>query len=71
MENDSASLVSGFHFVDEATPPALMRALALGNRFVEVSSDLLDHSIRKKFTKDLCLLLETSSLYHFVSGGLE
>jgi hypothetical protein len=61
---------NGFHFVDEAAPPALMRALAR-NPSQEISSDVVDeHSIRKSFTKDLCLLLKASGCIA-VSGGLK
>jgi hypothetical protein len=63
--------VNGFHFVDEAAPPALMRDLAL---------EILRRNItvvwwtnirfEKSFTKDLCLLLKESGCIA-ISGGLE
>jgi hypothetical protein len=57
---------NGFHFVDEAAPPALMRCSR--NPSQEISSYVVDeHSIRKSFTKDLCLLLKASVVA--VSGG--
>lgn len=62
---------NGFHFVDEAAPPALMR---------EVSLEILRRKIsvtwwtnirfEKSFTGDLCLLLKASGCIA-VSGGLE
>lgn len=62
---------SGFHFVDEAAPPALMRALAL-----EIIKRKLvvtwwtNIRFEKSFTRDLCLLLSASGCIG-VSGGLE
>ncbi|RAJ80275.1 hypothetical protein CLV59_105384 [Chitinophaga dinghuensis] len=62
---------TGFHFVDEAAPPALMRALAL-----EIIKRKLNVSwwtnirFEKSFTRDLCLLLKASGCIA-VSGGLE
>jgi hypothetical protein len=62
---------NGFHFVDEAAPPALMRALA-----IEIIKRKLIVSwwtnvrFEKSFTKDLCLLLKASGCIG-VSGGLE
>lgn len=62
---------SGFHFVDEATPPALMRALAL-----EIISRKMVLSwwanirFEKAFTRDLCQLLKASGCIA-ISGGLE
>ena len=62
---------TGFHFVDEAAPPALMRSLAL-----EIISRKLIVSwwanirFEKSFTRDLCLLLKASGCIG-VSGGLE
>lgn len=63
--------VNGFHFVDEAAPPALMRDLAL---------EILRRNItvvwwtnirfEKSFTKDLCILLKESGCIA-ISGGLE
>lgn len=62
---------NGFHFVDEAAPPALMRDLAI---------EILRRNItvvwwtnirfEKSFTDDLCLLLKASGCIA-VSGGLE
>lgn len=62
---------TGFHFVDEAAPPALMRELAL---------ELLRRNLKinwwtnirfeKSFTADLCQLLKASGCIA-VSGGLE
>ena len=62
---------NGFHFVDEAAPPALMRALAL-----EIIKRKLiviwwtNIRFEKSFTRDLCLLLKASGCIG-VSGGLE
>ncbi|WP_295123516.1 radical SAM protein [uncultured Chitinophaga sp.] len=62
---------NGFHFVDEAAPPALMRALALEiiRRKLNVSW-WTNVRFEKSFTRDLCLLLKTSGCIA-VSGGLE
>jgi len=62
---------SGFHFVDEAAPPALMRALALEilQRDLTVTW-WANIRFEKSFTKDLCTLLKASGLIA-VSGGLE
>lgn len=62
---------NGFHFVDEAAPPALMRALALEiiKRKLIVSW-WTNVRFEKSFTRDLCLLLKTSGCIA-VSGGLE
>jgi radical SAM superfamily enzyme YgiQ (UPF0313 family) len=62
---------NGFHFVDEAAPPALMRALALEiiRRKLTVSW-WTNVRFEKSFTRDLCLLLKTSGCIA-VSGGLE
>lgn len=61
----------GFHFVDEAAPPALMRALALEiirrNLTVVWWTNI---RFEKSFTYDLCLLLKESGCIA-VSGGLE
>lgn len=61
----------GFHFVDEAAPPALMR---------EVAMEILKRKLtvtwwtnirfEKSFTRDLCVLLQLSGCIA-VSGGLE
>lgn len=62
---------SGFHFVDEAAPPGLMRALA-----IEIIKRKLvvtwwtNIRFEKSFTKDLCQLLKASGCIA-VSGGLE
>jgi hypothetical protein len=62
---------TGFHFVDEAAPPALMRALA-----IEIIKRRLTVTwwtnirFEKSFTNDLCLLLKASGCIA-VSGGLE
>ena len=62
---------NGFHFVDEAAPPKLMRALALEiikrNLVVTWWTNI---RFEKSFTKDLCLLLKVSGCIA-VSGGLE
>ncbi|MEI6410754.1 MAG: radical SAM protein, partial [Bacteroidota bacterium] len=61
----------GFHFVDEAAPPALMRELAL-----EILRRKLtvvwwtNIRFEKSFTPDLCRLLKASGCIA-VSGGLE
>lgn len=62
---------NGFHFVDEAAPPALMRALALEiiKRKLVVSW-WTNVRFEKSFTRDLCLLLKASGCIA-VSGGLE
>ncbi len=62
---------NGFHFVDEAAPPALMRALALEilRRKLTVTW-WTNVRFEKSFTKDLCLLLKASGCIA-VSGGLE
>ena len=62
---------NGFHFVDEAAPPALMRALALEIiRRKLVVSWWANIRFEKSFTRDLCLLLKASGCIA-VSGGLE
>jgi len=62
---------NGFHFVDEAAPPALMRSLALEiiRRRLNVSW-WTNIRFEKAFTRDLCLLLKASGCIA-VSGGLE
>lgn len=62
---------TGFHFVDEAAPPALMRAVALEiiKRKLIVSW-WTNIRFEKSFTRDLCLLLKASGCIG-VSGGLE
>ncbi|MBK9353257.1 MAG: radical SAM protein [Bacteroidetes bacterium] len=61
----------GFHFVDEAAPPALMRALAIEIiRRNIVITWWTNIRFEKSFTKDLCVLLKASGCVA-VSGGLE
>ena len=62
---------NGFHFVDEAAPPALMRSLALEiiKRNLTVSW-WANVRFEKSFTRDLCLLLQASGCIA-ISGGLE
>ena len=62
---------TGFHFVDEAAPPALMRALALEiiKRNLSVTW-WTNIRFEKSFTLDLCLLLKAAGCIA-VSGGLE
>jgi hypothetical protein len=61
----------GFHFVDEAAPPALMREIALEilRRKLTVTW-WTNIRFEKSFTRDLCLLLKASGCIA-VSGGLE
>lgn len=62
---------NGFHFVDEAAPPALMRALAIEIlRRKLVVTWWTNIRFEKSFSKDLCLLLKASGCIA-VSGGLE
>lgn len=62
---------SGFHFVDEAAPPALMRSLAIEIlRRGLVISWWTNIRFEKAFTRDLCMLLKASGCIA-VSGGLE
>ena len=62
---------NGFHFVDEAAPPALMKALAIEIiRRKLVVSWWTNVRFEKSFTRDLCLLLKASGCIA-VSGGLE
>lgn len=62
---------NGFHFVDEAAPPALMRELALEilRRRIAVTW-WTNIRFEKSFTADLCRLLKASGCIA-VSGGLE
>ncbi len=61
----------GFHFVDEAAPPALMAELALEIlRRKLVVSWWTNIRFEKRFTRDLCRLLKASGCIA-VSGGLE
>lgn len=62
---------NGFHFVDEAAPPALMRAVAI--EIIRRNLTLTwwtNIRFEKSFTRDLCLLLKASGCIA-VSGGLE
>jgi Radical SAM superfamily len=62
---------NGFHFVDEAAPPALMRAVAVEIiKRKMVVSWWTNVRFEKSFTRDLCLLLSASGCIA-VSGGLE
>ncbi len=62
---------NGFHFVDEAAPPALMKEVALEilkrNLAVTWWTNI---RFEKSYTKDLCILLSASGCIA-VSGGLE
>jgi hypothetical protein len=62
---------NGFHFVDEAAPPALMKSLALEiiRRRLTVSW-WTNIRFERSFTRDLCFLLKASGCIA-VSGGLE
>lgn len=62
---------NGFHFVDEAAPPALLRDLALEiiRRKITVVW-WTNIRFEKNFTHDLCLLLKASGCIA-ISGGLE
>jgi hypothetical protein len=62
---------NGFHFVDEAAPPALMKEVALEilRRKLTVSW-WTNIRFEKSFTSDLCQLLKASGCIA-VSGGLE
>lgn len=62
---------NGFHFVDEAAPPALMREVALEilRRKIAVTW-WTNIRFEKSFTADLCRLLKASGCIA-VSGGLE
>ncbi len=62
---------NGFHYVDEAAPPALMRALSLEILRRKLSVTWWTNiRFEKSFTRDLCLLLKASGCIA-VSGGLE
>lgn len=62
---------NGFHFVDEAAPPALMKSVAMEIiRRKLVVSWWANVRFEKSFTRDLCLLLRSSGCIA-VSGGLE
>lgn len=62
---------NGFHFVDEAAPPALMKAIAIEiikrNLVVSWWANI---RFEKSFTRDTCQLLSASGCIA-VSGGLE
>lgn len=62
---------TGFHFVDEGAPPALMRAIAIEiirrNLMVTWWTNI---RFEKSFTKELCKLLKASGCIA-ISGGLE
>jgi hypothetical protein len=62
---------NGFHFVDEAAPPALMREVALEiiKRKLAVTW-WTNIRFEKSFSRDLCILLAQSGCIA-VSGGLE
>ncbi|HEX8574935.1 MAG TPA: B12-binding domain-containing radical SAM protein [Flavobacterium sp.] len=62
---------TGFHFVDEAAPPALMREVALEilRRRITVTW-WTNIRFEKSFSRDLCVLLKASGCIA-VSGGLE
>lgn len=62
---------TGFHFVDEAAPPALMREVAIEilKRKLKVTW-WTNIRFEKRFTSDLCRLLKASGCIA-VSGGLE
>lgn len=62
---------NGFHFVDEAAPPALLRDLAL--EIIRRKLTVVwwtNIRFEKNFTYDLCLLLKASGCIA-ISGGLE
>jgi len=62
---------NGFHFVDEAAPPSLMRAFAL--EIIRRELNIVwwtNVRFERNFTADLCLLLKHSGCIA-VSGGLE
>ena len=62
---------NGFHFVDEAAPPALMREVALEILRRKLSVTWWTNiRFEKSFTRDLCVLLRASGCIA-VSGGLE
>jgi Radical SAM superfamily len=62
---------TGFHFVDEAAPPAILKALALEllRRKIAISW-WANIRFERAFTKDLCRLLAASGCIA-VTGGLE
>lgn len=61
----------GFHFVDEAAPPALMKEVAIEIlKRKLVATWWTNVRFEKSFSRDLCLLLKASGCIA-VSGGLE
>jgi radical SAM superfamily enzyme YgiQ (UPF0313 family) len=62
---------TGFHFVDEAAPPSLMKTIAIEiihrNLVVTWWTNI---RFEKSFTRDLCILLKQSGCIA-ISGGLE
>ena len=71
VEQIKATGETGFHFVDEAAPPSLMKEVALEiiRRNLSVSW-WTNIRFEKRFTADLCRLLKASGCIA-VSGGLE
>ena len=62
---------NGFHFVDEAAPPSLMKSVAIEIiRRKLVVSWWANVRFEKSFTRDLCILLKAAGCIA-VSGGLE
>jgi hypothetical protein len=62
---------NGFHFVDEAAPPALMREVALEILRRKLTMTWWTNiRFEKSFSRDLCFLLKASGCIA-VSGGLE
>ncbi|HUH75547.1 MAG TPA: radical SAM protein [Chitinophagales bacterium] len=62
---------TGFHFVDEAAPPSLLKELALEILRRELTITWWANiRFEKNFTADLCLLLKTAGCIA-VSGGIE
>ena len=62
---------NGFHFVDEAAPPALMRDLAIEILRRDLTVVWWTNiRFEKSFSPDLCKLLKASGCIA-VSGGLE
>jgi hypothetical protein len=63
--------ISGFHFVDEAAPPALLRQLAeeIINRKITISY-WTNIRFEKSYTPELCYLLAKSGCIA-IAGGLE
>jgi hypothetical protein len=62
---------NGFHFVDEAAPPSMMKAVAIEIKKRKlIVSWWANIRFDKSFTQDLCYLLKASGCIA-VSGGLE